>query len=190
MATPPPITVLAGTELLRVTPIIAGGGPAGLDAQTTTQAIANLSPTSNTGLSGMTAGRVPIAATATTVTSSLPLSGTTGGTEVASATSAAKTSGHLATWDANGNLIDGGAVPAAPPAAANPTAVVGSAAVNGAAATFMRSDAAPALGTLASITLSEIAAPAAPLSGAILYVDSTSHLLSYVDSQGNRAVIT
>jgi hypothetical protein len=141
------------------------------------------------GLAGMTAGQVPVAATASTVTSSLPLSGASGATEVASATSAAKTSGHLATWDANGNLIDGGAVPAAP-TGANPTAVVGSVAVNGSAATFMRSDAAPALGTVSSIVLSEIAAPTAPSSGAILYVDSTSHLLSYVDSQGNRAVIT
>jgi hypothetical protein len=65
-------------------------------------------PTTN-GLSGMTATQIPVAASATTVTSSLPLSGTSGATQVASATSAAKTSGHMAVYDANANLIDGGA---------------------------------------------------------------------------------
>jgi hypothetical protein len=67
----------------------------------------------NTGLSGMTAGQIPVAHDAATVASSLPLSGPTDATEVVSATSAAKTSGHLATWNANGSLVDGGAVPAA-----------------------------------------------------------------------------
>jgi hypothetical protein len=65
------------------------------------------------GLSGMTAGQVPIAHSAATVTSSLPLSGPSDATEVVSATSAAKTTGHLATWNANGSLVDGGVVPAA-----------------------------------------------------------------------------
>jgi trimeric autotransporter adhesin len=60
------------------------------------------------GLSGMTATQIPVAASATTVTSSLPVSGTSGVTQIATATSAAKTSGHLATYDANANLIDGG----------------------------------------------------------------------------------
>ena len=40
------------------------------------------------------------------------------------------------------------------------------------------------------IALSEIAAPAAPASGAILYVDSTTHLLMAVDSVGNRVALT
>ena len=101
------LATLTGLEQVA---IASGAG----NVTTTTQAIGNLA-SGNTGLSGMTAAQVPVAATATTVTSSLPTSGTTGVTEIASATSAAKTSGHLATWDANGNLVDGGAVPAAPP---------------------------------------------------------------------------
>ena len=62
----------------------------------------------STGLSGMTASQIPVAANPTTVTSSLPTTGTSGVTQIASATSAAKTSGHLAAWDANANLVDGG----------------------------------------------------------------------------------
>lgn len=61
-------------------------------------------------LSGMSVGQVPIAASATSATSSLPLTGTSA-TAVASATTAVKTSGHIATWNANSNLVDGGAWP-------------------------------------------------------------------------------
>ncbi len=52
------------------------------------------------------------------------------------------------TVDANGRLT-AASTGAAPPSSANPTAAIGSAAINGSAATFMRSDAAPALSTTA-----------------------------------------
>lgn len=56
------------------------------------------------------------------------------------------TFGHVVTMGpGTGQIQDGGAAPATQSSGANPTATAGPAAVNGAASTFMRSDAAPAV---------------------------------------------
>ena len=98
--------------------------------------------TGNTQLAQMPAWRVKANLTSATANAAdVPISGTSGATQVATATSAAKTSGHVASWDVNGNLVDGGVGGTG----ANPTATATDTAVNGSAATFMRSDAAPAV---------------------------------------------
>ncbi len=58
----------------------------------------------------------------------------------------AATPGNMAVWGVYPNIVDGGAIPAGA-SPANPTATATTAAINGVATTFMRSDAAPALGT-------------------------------------------
>ena len=64
-----------------------------------------VAPGGGGGLSGMTAGQVPIAATASTVTSSKALTGN--GTSIASSTGAL-TNGHCVSIDASGNFVDAG----------------------------------------------------------------------------------
>lgn len=56
------------------------------------------------------------------------------------------TTGHLSCWASTVTLNDCGAAPTIP-TAANPTASIGATAVNGSATTYMRSDAAPKIGS-------------------------------------------
>jgi hypothetical protein len=68
--------------------------------------------TNSSGLSGMTAGQVPIAATASTVTSSKPLAGS--GAGIVTGPISSTTAGDIVTYaDAYGTMQDGGAAPVA-----------------------------------------------------------------------------
>ena len=141
-------TVPAGLVNIHAT---SGGGPLSVVPNANNPAIAVLPPTGTATFSCTVDPTASLCSwnafgPTTTVRITVPLGGITlaadGGWFTDGATGSSKGAGTL---NATGLYINGAALGTFIPAAANPTAAVVLAAVNGSATTYMRSDAAPAL---------------------------------------------